>query len=75
MSVASTYARAAAFALAPAIAVAALAGPSPVSVPQGTDAVDLETEQFGVPDLGGDAPDEDSEGAEGADDEGDSPSR
>ncbi|MBD8585807.1 hypothetical protein IFT77_13070 [Frigoribacterium sp. CFBP 13729] len=54
---------------------AALAGPSPVSVPQGTDAVDLETEQFGVPDLGGDAPDEDSEGAEGADDEGDSPSR
>ena len=54
---------------------AALSGPSPVAVPQGTDAVDLETEQFGVADLGSDAPDEDGEGAEGADDEGDSPSR
>ncbi|MBF4580907.1 hypothetical protein [Frigoribacterium sp. VKM Ac-2530] len=51
---------------------AALAGPSPVSVPRGTEVVDLETEQFGVADLGSDAPDED---ADDADDEGDSPSR
>ena len=58
---------------------AALSGPSPVAVPQGTDAVDLETEQFGVPDLGGDAPDEGGDDADGddadGDDEGDSPSR
>jgi len=51
---------------------AALAGPSPVSVPRGTEVVDLETEQFGVADLGGDtAEDAPAE----PDDEGDSPSR
>ena len=55
---------------------AALAGPSPVSVPRGTDVVDLETEQFGVADLGGDAPEEArDEPAEPADQQGDSPSR
>ena len=52
---------------------AALSGPSPVAVPQGTDAVDLETEQFGVADLGSDAPVD--EGADDGGDEGDSPSR
>jgi len=40
---------------------AALAGPSPVAVPQGTDVVDLETEQFGVAELGSVAPDQDGD--------------
>jgi hypothetical protein len=41
---------------------AALAGPSPVAVPRGTDVVDLETEQFGVADLGSDAADQGGDG-------------